>query len=43
MNDQFSRSNCSVAECFSDKSRWRWNKQVSREGAKRFEQSDGFD
>ena len=28
VNEYSSRSNCSVAECFPDKSRWRWNEQV---------------
>ena len=28
MNEQSSRSYCSEAECFPEKSRWRWNEQV---------------
>ena len=28
MNEKFSRSTCSVVECFPEKSRWRWNEQV---------------
>ena len=28
VNEYSSRNNCSVAKCFSEKPRWRWNKQV---------------
>ena len=28
LNKQSSRSNCSMAECFPEKSKWHWNEQV---------------
>ena len=31
MNVKSPRSNCSVAECFPEKSRWRWSEQVCKE------------
>ena len=35
-------SNCSVAECFPEKSRWRWNEQVCQAGrVKQFEPRTG--
>ena len=41
VNKKSSCKNCSMAECFQEKSRWRWNEQVCQ-GVKRTKQSQGF-
>ena len=46
MNEWSSRSNCGIAECFPEKSTWRWNEQVCQGvkcKVKGFEQSKGLD